>query len=239
MECIDTVNAFQNKTMKTIHFSSTIKEKIQSLQFGLVEAENITVQPAGQSFENKLENLVLELQEKFGNMAPSEDPVVSAIRRMYRDVGWEPTKYRPSSEALVRRLLKGKGLYRINNVVDYGNLVSAKFHIPMGLYDLDKVKGDIFIDTGKEGESYVGISKPQIRATGKIILRDNEGVFGNPTADSARTAIQPVTKHILAVFFCPAKLGTNYINKTIEELASFYGQFAKSGKIKTNLQLVE
>ncbi len=209
------------------------------MQFGLVEATNIKVQPTSKSFEDELEKLISELTEKFKNRAPSEDPVVSAIRRMYRVVGWEPTKYRPSSEALVRRLLQGKGLYRINNLVDYGNLVSARFHIPMGLYDLDKVKGDIFIDTGKDGESYAGISKPQIRATGKIILRDDEGVFGNPTADSVRTSIQKGTSHVLALFFCPAVLQAKYIEETIDQLAEYYGHYSSEQKIKPYLQVIE
>jgi len=224
--------------MKTIHFSETIKNKIQSLQFGLVEAIDVEIKQTDDGFEDELIGLTIELKEKFANIAPSEDAVVSAIRRMYRDVGWEPTKYRPSSEALVRRLLKGKGLYRINNLVDYGNVVSARFHIPMGLYDLDKVQGDIFIDTGKDGESYEGISKPQIRATGKIILRDDRGVFGNPTADSLRTSIQPETSHVLAIFFCPASLKTKYINETIQQLAGFYSQFTKKESVKTHIQIV-
>ncbi|KAA3610376.1 MAG: hypothetical protein D8M58_05830 [Calditrichaeota bacterium] len=225
--------------MKTIHFSDSIKTKIQSLQFGLIEANGVKVGPAGEGFETELEKLIAELKEKFANKAPSEDLIVSAIRRMYREVGWEPTKYRPSSEALIRRLIQGKGLYSINNLVDYGNLVSARFHVPMGLYDLDKVQGDIFIDTGKEGESYAGISKPQIRATGKIILRDDLGVFGNPTADSARTSIREDTKHVLAVFFCPATLQTSYIKETIQQLASFYTRFTTEQNVTTHIQIVE
>ena len=225
--------------MKTIHFSETVKNKIQNLQFGFVEVSEIEVQPTPEDFKIELENLVFKLTTKFKTKAPSEDPIVSAIRRMYRDVGWEPTKYRPSSEALVRRLLQGKGLYCINNLVDYGNLVSAQFHIPMGLYDLDKIKGNIFIDTGKEAENYVGISKPQIRAIGKIILRDDEGVFGNPTADSARTSIQKETSHILAVFFCPIALQLNYITETIEQLAKYYKQFTATTNIKTFLQVAD
>ena len=187
--------------MKTIIKSDQIADKIKDLKLGLVDATQIMVLPDDELFEQDLQELVTELKEKFQDIPPSNDPVVSATRRMYRQVGWEPTKYRPSSEALIRRLIKGKGLYRINNLVDYGNLVSARFHLPMGLYDLDHVQGDICLDVGKEGESYEGISKPRISAGGKIILRDHSGVFGNPTADSKRTSITEKTNHILALFF--------------------------------------
>lgn len=220
--------------MKTIIKSGQIADKIKDLKLGLVEATQIMVLPGDALFEQELHELVTELKQKFQDMAPSDDPVVSATRRMYRQVGWEPTKYRPSSEALIRRLIQGKGLYRINNLVDYGNLVSARFHIPMGLYDLDNVQGDIYIDVGNEGESYEGISKPKISAGGKIILRDNDGVFGNPTADSKRTSITEKTNHVLAIFFVSSTIDDSYARNTIESLAQYYRRFT-TDKIITEI----
>ncbi|MBN1830953.1 MAG: hypothetical protein JW896_02480 [Deltaproteobacteria bacterium] len=218
--------------MKNIIKSDQIADKIKDLKLGLVEATQIKVLPGDDLFEEELQGLVAELKQKFQDIAPSDDPVVSATRRMYRQVGWEPTKYRPSSEALVRRLIMGKGLYRINNLVDYGNLVSARFHIPMGLYDLDSVHGDICIDVGKEGESYEGISKPKISAGGKIILRDHDGVFGNPTADSKRTCITENTNHVLALFFVSSTIDESYARNTMDSLAEFYSRYT-ADKIET------
>ena len=220
--------------MKVIIKSDQIADKIKDLKLGLVEATQIKVLQGDELFEQELQRLIVELKRKFQDIPPSDDPVVSATRRMYRQVGWEPTKYRPSSEALIRRLIKGKGLYRINNLVDYGNLVSARFHIPMGLYDLNHVKGDICIDVGNEGESYEGISKPKISAGGKIILRDNAGVFGNPTADSKRTSITEETNHILAIFFVSSRIDDSYASHTIESLERFYSRFT-SDKIDTEV----
>lgn len=220
--------------MKTIIKSGQIADKIKDLKLGLVDATQIMVLKGDELFEQELQRLVTELKQKFHDIAPSDDSVVSATRRMYRQVGWEPTKYRPSSEALIRRLIQGKGLYRINNLVDYGNLVSARFHIPMGLYDPDNVQGDIYIDVGNEGESYEGISKSKISAGGKIILRDNYGVFGNPTADSRRTSITEKTNHILAVFFISSTIDDYYAGNTIKSLAQFYSRFT-TDKIVTKI----
>jgi len=220
--------------MKQIKKSENIADKIKSLKLGLVEADQIVVLKSDDQFANELKQLESELTKKFSDKAPADDPVVSATRRMYRQVGWEPTKYRPSSEALVRRLIQGKGLYRINNLVDYGNLTSARFHIPMGLYDLDKVNGDIIIDVGRVDEYYEGISKPKITATGKIILRDNIGVFGNPTADSKRTSILGDTKKVLAVFFISSSIENSYAFETINSLAQFYASFTAK-KINTDV----
>jgi len=214
--------------------SEIISDKIKSLKLGLLQADNIRVAPGDALFESELEKLEKELKSKFNNRAPSENRIVSATRRMYRQVGWEPTKYRPSSEALVRRIIQGKGLYRINNLVDYGNLVSARFHIPMGLYDLDKITGNIWIDIGRENESYEGISRDQITATGKIILRDDLGVFGNPTADSKRTSILGGTRKILAVFFISADIGQDYAWQTLNSLKHFYSLFTETD-IKTDI----
>ena len=208
--------------MKTIHLSKKIVDKIPSISFGLIEATQIKVNQSDEYFEQELKKLENEIQQKFEHSLPSENEIISATRRMYRSAGWEPTKYRPSSEALVRRFLKGKGLYKINNVVDFANLVSARYHIPLGLYDIEKIKGEIFIDIGEVGEVYQGISKPVIHAEGKLILRDDEGVFGNPTADSLRTSIQSDCSKVLTVFFIGANIQRTYINEMINNLVKYY-----------------
>ena len=210
--------------MLSISVSCIIKEKIRGIKFGLLLAENVKVLQNDPRFEKELTDLAEELKNKFTDHRPSEDDTVSHVRRMYRRIGWEPTQYRPSSEALVRRLLKNKGLYRINNLVDYGNLVSARYHISMGLYDTDKINGQPVFDVGHEGESYQGISKDSIRAEGKLILRDDTGIFGNPTADSMRTAITAQTKSALAIFFCPPEVEDMYLQKVLDALQYYYSQ---------------
>lgn len=211
--------------MITFNASEIIRDKIKGMKLACLWAEGISVKSAGSAFEQSLKELQSFLEEKFTHRRPAEDPVVSAVRRMYRRVGWEPTRYRPLSEALIRRLLQRKGLYRINNVVDYGNLASAYSHLPMGLYDTAKIKGNITIDVGKEEEAYEGISKSLIHATGKLILRDEQGIFGNPTADSLRTSITKETKKILAVFFCPPEVDDEYIELTLKRLQNYYQLF--------------
>jgi DNA/RNA-binding domain of Phe-tRNA-synthetase-like protein len=123
---------------------------------------------------------------------------------------------------MIRRFLNDKGLYRINNAVDLGNVASTRFHIPMGLYDMDKISGSISVDVGLEGEEYHGISKDVIHAEGKLVLRDEEGIFGNPTADSIRTSIQPNTNNILALFFTPPEIEDQYLTATLHSLKQLY-----------------
>lgn len=211
--------------MITFNASKIIHDKIKGMKLGCLKAEGISIQSADSDFEDSLDELQRFLEKKFSEKRPAEDSVVSAVRRMYRRIGWEPTRYRPSSEALIRRILQGKSLYRINNLVDYGNLASAYAHLPMGLYDTAKIKGNITIDVGGEDEAYEGISKSLIHATGKLILRDEQGIFGNPTADSLRTSIKKQTNEILAVFFCPPEVEDGYIELTLKKLENFYLPF--------------
>jgi len=219
------------------HFkaSEVIQDKIKGLKFGLVYCQGFRVGKDDSYFDDSFKRLEGFLKDKFSNKRPVEDENVKAVRRMYGKVGWEPTRYRPSSEALVRRILQGKGLYRINNMVDGGNLASARFHIPMGLYDTSKIKGEISIDLGKEEESYRGIGKPEIHAEGKLVLRDDQGIFGNPTADSLRTSIQPETQNALALFFCPPEISEDYISQTLDFLADYYRPFCVTGEIEQEI----
>ena len=205
-----------------ITFSPAICAKIPGLKLGILCGKHLTVSKDTPLVSRQFQDLEKFIKNKFADMAPSADPVVSAVRRVYRRIGWEPTQYRPSSEAMIRRFLKDKGLYRINNLVDLGNVASTRYHLPMGLYDLEKIEGTIVIDVGKESEAYQGISKELIHATGKLILRDDRGIFGNPTADSARTKIEKNTTQILVIFFLPPETGANLAAATLNYLQSLY-----------------
>ncbi len=101
----------------------------------------------------------------------------------------------------------------------------------MGLYDSNKINGAILMDVGREGEAYRGISNPEIHAEGKLILRDDSGIFGNPTADSLRTAITPDTQTALAIFFCPPEVDSEYLERTLEYLAGFYEWFSANNQV--------
>src|SRR5215216_5330924 len=125
----------------------------------------------------------------------------TAVRTMYKRVGLDPTKTRPSSEALLRRIRRGDTLPRINSMVDVCNWCSLEFQLPYGLYDLDHVQGDVALRRGAEGESYAGIRKDDVHVAGRITLADAAGPFGNPTSDSARTMVTVATVRALLVVF--------------------------------------
>jgi DNA/RNA-binding domain of Phe-tRNA-synthetase-like protein len=151
----------------------------------------------------------------------------TAVRTMYKRVGIDPTKTRPSSEALLRRVRKGDTLPRINSMVDVCNWCSFEFQLPYGLYDAAQIQGDVTLRIGREGESYPGIRKDDVHVGGRIALVDAIGPFGNPTSDSARTMVTTATTRGLLVVFAPREVEiaplTRVMDITSERMQQFTG----------------
>lgn len=141
-------------------------------------------------------------------------------RALYRRFGIDPTRVRPSSEALLRRLKKGEPLPRVNSLVDVANAMSIQLQVPVGLYDLEKISGDeLVVRLGKEGESYTGIGKDRVNVAGRICIADAEGPCGNPSSDSARTMITTDTERAAWIYFLPVT--DEELDRTAELIAVF------------------
>lgn len=125
---------------------------------------------------------------------------IAATRRVYRACGKDPSRYRPASEALIRRMLQGKELYQINTLVDLVNLASIKYGYSIGGFDADKFEGDtLTLGIGKAGEPYEGIGRGIINIEGLPVYRDKRGGVGTPTSDNERTKISPDTTHLVVL----------------------------------------
>jgi DNA/RNA-binding domain of Phe-tRNA-synthetase-like protein len=129
---------------------------------------------------------------------------IALVRAMYKRFGLDPTKVRPSSEALLRRVKKGEPLPRINSLVDICNWCSLETQLPFGLYDADRIEGTmVSLRVGGAGEGYDGIRKDRVNVDGRLTLTDARGPFGNPTSDSARTMVTLDAHRVLFVVYCP------------------------------------
>ena len=158
--------------------------------------------------------------------------IATAVRYMYKQVGLDPTKTRPSSEALLRRLRKGDELPRINSLVDVVNWCSAESQLPFGLYDLDRISLDsttaqVTLRLGRPGEEYAGIRKDVVHVEGRLVLADATGPFGNPTSDSRRTMVTTQTTRTLVVIFVPAGVAPSVSDRalkmTIQRIRAYAG----------------
>jgi len=125
---------------------------------------------------------------------------IAATRRVYKACGKDPSRYRPASEALIRRVLQGKELYQRDTLVDLVNLASIAFGYSIGGFDADKFVGDtLTLGIGREGEPYEGIGRGLINIHGLPVYRDAAGGVGTPTSDNERTKMQLSTTHLVVL----------------------------------------
>lgn len=171
---------------------------------GLLAIEGVSVREADPALAAEVDQACAELRARYGEGKSSEVPGTADARALYKALGIDPTKTRPSNEALLRRALKGEPLYRISTLVDALNLVSLREQLPFGLYDLGRVEPPVVLRLGAAGEAYEGIRKGPVNVEGRPVLVDAEGPFGNPTSDSLRTSITLATTRCLVVAYAPA-----------------------------------
>jgi DNA/RNA-binding domain of Phe-tRNA-synthetase-like protein len=157
-------------------------------------------------------------------------PQVEATRSAYKALGKDPARYRGSAEALLRRIVAGRGLPQINTVVDVINLVSVESRLPVGLYDLAHVQGDIVFRRGRAGETYKGIGKFDLNLEGLPVFCDSVGPHGSPTSDSERTMVTAETRHVLAVIVSFG--GTEGLERWTKRMSELFTQFAAGKEIE-------
>jgi DNA/RNA-binding domain of Phe-tRNA-synthetase-like protein len=183
-----------------ISIHHALKALTPNLALGCVSAQ-VSVEkhsePLWREINQHLTRLTASIQPDQVNAVPQ----IAAMRSAYKVLGKDPSRYRGSAEALLRRVLSGKGLYQINNIVDINNLVSLESLDPAGSYDLDRIVPPIELRTGAAGESYKGIGKDLINIENLPVFADSQRAFGSPTSDSERAMVHLETKNILMVIF--------------------------------------
>ena len=160
-------------------------------------------------------------------------PQVEATRAAYKALGKDPSRYRGSAEALLRRMVAGKGLPEINAVVDVINLVSVESRLPVGLYDLGHVVGEIVFRAGRAGETYKGIGKYDLNLEGLPLFADTVGPHGSATSDSERTMVTGTTKHVLAIIVSFS--GTEGLERWAQRMSALLTQHAAGQDVEIQI----
>jgi DNA/RNA-binding domain of Phe-tRNA-synthetase-like protein len=210
----------------------TIAPEFQSAaRVGILDMDGLTVQESPAELKSMLSTLSDEYAAKYKETPLGEIPTVRSIRSIFHKAGLDPTRYRPSSESLLRRAVKGKGLYFINSVVDLINYFSLKTLCPMGLYDANKLQPPIEWRIGRPGETYEGIGRDTLNLEHFPLLVDQVGPFGSPISDSMRTRVTEDCTRILWITFAPPAS-----NIPMDELADTMTRF-NGGAVKLSTQL--
>lgn len=184
--------------MLTISIDSELKSRCPKLRLGCIEAD-VQVAESESALLAEINVRLEQLRQSLKIEEISSIPAIGASRKAYRACGKDPARYRLSAEALLRRIVSGKGLYQINNVVDQLNLVSVISGFSIGGYDADKIKGPVRFGIGRENEPYAGIGRGELNIENLPVFRDQEGAFGTPTSDSQRTEVSDDTRKFLMV----------------------------------------
>ena len=186
-----------------MNFTFTISEEIrQACPEFVGAAVSVTFQNTEYSAPlwQEIERFLADYRVRFTVDSIKEMPSIQATRQAYKRCGKDPSRYRPSGEALVRRTLQGKDLYRVSTSVDLVNLASIAYGYSIGGFDADKIRGTaLTLGIGREGEPYEGIGRGPLNIAGLPVWRDELGGIGTPTSDNERTKMDLQTVRLLAI----------------------------------------
>lgn len=157
------------------------------------------------------------VRSDFSERKPTDEPVVQAVRKLFRTAGCDPTRYRPSSEALLRRVLRGDELPRIHPLVDLNNLVSLELRVPCCVVDPSRLEPPLRLRAGSSGESMQSMRGP-FDLSGKPLLEDRKGPFGTPVTDSERVKVRAETTEAWLVAYLPEGVGAEALSSVVARL---------------------
>jgi DNA/RNA-binding domain of Phe-tRNA-synthetase-like protein len=205
------------------------------VRLGILVLDGLRVEEANSDLQAEVAGYAAELRARYGDGKSAEVPGAADARGLYKALGLDPTKTRPSNEALLRRALKGEALYQINTLVDALNLSSLRFQLPFGLYDLERMAPPVVLRRGAAGESYEGIRKAAVHVEGRPVLADEHGPFGNPTSDSARTMITTATTQALVVAYAPATSAPARLTAVLDGTAAALLRYSGGREVERRL----
>jgi DNA/RNA-binding domain of Phe-tRNA-synthetase-like protein len=214
-----------------------IQVELPAVKLGTAEAEDIRVTFVNEELALLTDKVCDDKRREFTLETLADSSPVHAVRDMFRRWGVDPSKYRPSSEALLRRVIQGKGLYRVSNVVDIGNLGSIETGWPYGCYDRSQIHPPIAFRHGARGETYEGIGKRVWHLEGRPVLADPQGPFGSPISDSTRSMITETARDALVVIYAPSTADDPSIEAALARLADRLSQFASASATRTQICL--
>ncbi len=218
--------------MKEVIISEAIKNRLPDLVLGCIECD-VTILEENPELWQEIESACKIVAGSAELAEVGTHPAISASRKGYRLCGKDPARYRLSSEALMRRVVKGNQLYKINNVVDLLNLVSLKTGMSIGGYDADKIQDHVIFDIGARDQPYEAIGRGELNIEFLPVFRDAVSPFGSPTSDSVRTSVTGFTSRFLMIVV--GFSGEKSTIETVDLSVRLLKQFASATNIETVL----
>jgi len=185
--------------MRRIEVLSELRERCPEF-VGTAVLADVQNSPSSAALWEEIDHFIEDYRSRYTVDSIKEMPAIQATREAYKRCGKDPSRYRPSSESLIRRTLKGNDLYRVDTLVDLINLASIAYGYSIGGFDADKIQGELMtLGIGEEGEPYEGIGRGPLNIAGLPVYRDSIGGIGTPTSDHERTKLTLGTTRLLTI----------------------------------------
>ncbi len=207
-----------------VKLDETIFQKEPNVKIGLLYYNKIAVSSSPQMLKGRLqlfqEQLFFELEDK----SVTSFEGIQEWRSLWKTLGADPNRYRPSMEAMYRRIAKQNYITPLHSAVDLNNFFSLRYEIPLGIYDMGQIKGDILLTVGNEETAYFGLNGRENNLNGIMTLQDEAGAFGSPFVDSKRTAVTEDTITALQVVFLRPSMQQEAAIKLVESMGQMFTQ---------------
>ena len=198
---------------------------------GIAVAATVKNTPYSEALWQKIDEFTVRYREMYTTDSIKDMVTIHATREAYKKCGKDPSRYRPSGEALCRRILRGISLYQIDTLVDLINLVSIRFGYSIGGFDADKFEGDtLTLGIGKAGEPYEGIGRGILNIEGMPVYRDAIGGVGTPTSDNERTKLGLETTRLLTII--NGYSGKEGLREAADYMVELIKEFASAEKVE-------
>lgn len=221
--------------MINIKIDPRIKEVCPECRIGLIRA-SVVNQPTSDELWSEIEAAAEEIRQRYELLEINQRPAIAGTRRLYKALGKDPSRYRVSSEALCRRIIRGLGIYRLTTLIDVVNLVSIKSGYAISGLDGDRIEGDtLHLSVGTSDDIYHGIGRGLLNIEGMPVYRDAMGPIATPTSDEERTKFtdQTVTAQININAFSPEMP----LEEAVEWMASLLKKYAHANHVETGFNI--
>ncbi len=181
-----------------IQISSKIKEACPNLNLAILTCE-VKNSVTSDEFWVEMETEIQRIKSSYSLEEINKRPKIASTRKIYKALGKDPNRYRPSAEALCRRIIREIPVYKVSTLVDIINLVSIRSGFSIGGFDSDKIQGDVELGVGTSEDEFEAIRRGLLNVEGLPLYRDQLGGIGTPTSDNERTKISESTTHLLMI----------------------------------------
>lgn len=205
-----------------ISIDTAVSQHLPRFSLGIIEYEGVSVSDSPKMLQGRINFFVEMLRLDRSIETITEIPGVLGWRAAFKKLGTDPSRYRPSSEALLRRLLQGNPFFWVNSAVDVNNFFSVHHALPFGIYDKSTLRGNIVCRIGQAADCYLGLNGREMDMNNKLLLADDEGAFGSPIVDSVRSKVTENSSSLIQFLFFHENVSTDEAEQALGSAARMF-----------------